>query len=132
MQLYSIVLRGLAIGVFAVALIHILLGVSAEPLLGSAVSNISQADPSLDSQNRFYGAAFSLFGGLWWLSSGEVAKYQTVLKLSFLIFFLAGASRLISVGILGLPSIPITVLTLVELAGPIIMLLWLNKVLRDA
>ena len=132
MQLYTHALKALAVGVFAVAFVHILLGVSAEPLLGSGISEISQADPSLDSQNRFYGAAFSLFGGLWWLSSCDVAKYQKVLKLSFLIFFLAGASRLVSIGMLGLPSIPIIALTGVELIGPPLMFLWLNKVLPNA
>ena len=102
-------------------------GVSAEPLLGSAISETSLTDPNLDSQNRFYGAAFSLFGVVWWFSSNDIPRYQALLAASYLVFFIAGISRIISVFVWGLPSIAVLMLLLIELILPPIMYIWLRR-----
>ncbi len=130
MTTYQYILKILALGIFAVALIHILLGVSAEPLLGSGISEASQSDPSLDSQNRFYGAAFALFGVIFWLSSTDLGKYREVLIAAFAVFFLAGLVRLVSIVAVGLPSLEIMVLTTIEICGPPVMYLWLSRILQ--
>ena len=103
MTAYALTLRLLAVGVFGVSLVHIVFGVGSEPFLGSGVSAASQLDPNLDSQNRFYGAAFSLFGVVFWIASSDLERYRRLLELALLVFFLAGATRLISIVIIGWP-----------------------------
>ena len=127
MHAYQHTLKCLAIGIFGVSLVHVLFGVSAEPLLGSAVSDASQVDPNLDSQNRFYGAAFALFGVVFWLCSTDLKRYTTLLKLSLLTFFLAGVARIVSIAVVGWPTTAVIVLLAVEVIGPPIMYLWLRQ-----
>ena len=127
MTAYALTLRLLAVGVFGVSLVHIVFGVGSEPFLGSAVSAASQLDPNLDSQNRFYGAAFSLFGIVFWIASSDLERYRRLLELALLVFFLAGATRLISIVIIGWPTPVVIALTVIELLGPPAMFLWLRR-----
>ena len=55
-------LRVLAVAFIAVALLHLTLGLGADAMLGVPVFAQTAADPSADSQNRFYGISFSLLG----------------------------------------------------------------------
>ena len=128
MKAFQLVLRALGVGIFGVALIHIILGPGAETLFGSGISAQSLSDPTIDSQNRFYGAAFALFGGVFLLASRDVVLYTPLLKLAFGIFFVAGLTRLISAAITGLPPVPVIGLAIVEIAGPPIMYIWLKRV----
>ena len=127
MTAYALTLRLLAVGVFGVSLVHIVFGVGSEPFLGSGVSAASQLDPNLDSQNRFYGAAFSLFGVVFWIASSDLERYRRLLELALLVFFLAGATRLISIVIIGWPTPVVIALTVIELLGPPAMFLWLRR-----
>jgi uncharacterized protein DUF4345 len=128
MNNYQNALKVLGVCIFAVSLIHVLFGASSEVILGSGISDTSMLDPSLDSQNRFYGAAFALYGGVFWLCSTNLALYTDLLKLALTVFFLAGASRVLSIVFIGWPSPEILMLTAVELLGPLIMYLWLKRV----
>ena len=128
MRTFSLSLKILAIGIFGVSAIHIVLGVSSEPLLGASLSALSMNDANLDSQNRFYGAAFALFGAMLWLSSTDLLKYRTVLALTLLVFLFAGLARLISIAIVGWPTTPIIALTLIEILGPPVVYIWLKRV----
>lgn len=128
MLAYRTTLRVFSLLIFAVALIHILLGVGAEPLLGSAISASSLEDPNLDSQNRFYGAAFMLFGVVWWYSSSDLARYLSILKASYVVFFVAGVVRVGSIWMVGWPAVPILGLMLIELILPWVMFWWLLRI----
>ncbi|GJM13198.1 MAG: hypothetical protein DHS20C12_16010 [Pseudohongiella sp.] len=124
MNTFNYVLRALAIGIFGVALIHILLGVSSEPLLGSGISELSIRDPNLDSQNRFYGAAFALYGAVLWICSADLQRYRSFLLAALGLFFLAGLTRVVSALVVGWPALPVIVLAAIEIFGPPAMFLW--------
>ena len=131
MNAYQITLKVLAIGVLGVALVHVLLGVGSETLLGSNISEASQLDPNLDSQNRFYGASFLLFGVIFWLSSTDLSRYTTLLNLGLLVFFIAGITRILSIVLVGWPTLEILVLLGIELIGPPIMYLWFRSLQKQ-
>ncbi len=128
---YSITLKILAVGIFLVACIHIVFGVSSETFLGSGISDLSIMDPNLDSQNRFYGAAFMLFGCVLWVASNDLQKYEKILRITFICFFLAGLTRLLSIAIVGWPAAPILGLTLLEILGPPLLYVWLSRTLPN-
>ncbi len=131
MRWFQLTLRILGVGIIGVAMIHIVLGPGAEVLFGSGISAISLADPTIDSQNRFYGAAFALYGGVFVLASFDVAKYRAMLILAFTVFFVAGITRIVSGAIVGLPPLPVIALTVIEIIGPPVMYICLQRVTRD-
>ncbi len=106
------------LGCITVGLIHIGLGVEGELLLGAQLSAATIADPVLDSQNRFYGAAFMLYGVLFYFCTRDLTRYQPVLHLCLLMFWVAGAARLVSIAVLGWPSQLILWLLVIELLLP--------------
>ena len=127
MRAYQLTLRILAVGIFVVSLIHVIFGVGSELFLGSGISDASVLDPNLDSQNRFYGAAFALFGIVWWLSSSDILECKKLLTASYLVFFVAGLTRILSIAVVGWPTAPILALTAIELLLPIVLYVWLVK-----
>ena len=129
-QTFAVTLRVLAAAIVGISLVHVLFGVSAEPWLGAQLSAASMSDPNLDSQNRFYGAAFTLFAVTLWLSSTDVRRYVTLLNLTLIVFFLAGTARLLSGAMMGWPSPQLLFLTAIELIGPPLIYLWRNAILE--
>jgi hypothetical protein len=88
------------------------------------------ADAALNSQNRFYGIAFSLYGVLLFLCATDLQRYATVLRCVLWVFFAAGLARLVSIATHGVPPPLVLALLVTELALPPILHLWLSKVLR--
>lgn len=129
---FKTVLRITGIGIICVAFIHLLLGPQAELLLGAAMSGESVMDPTVDSQNRFYGVAFALFGCIFLLGSTDVTGYQKIITLAFVVFFAAGLSRLVSVALTDWPAQTVMLLTAVELIVPPAMIIWLKQLLHTA
>jgi len=113
-----------------VGLLHLTLGLQADLLLGANIPTSVLADPVLDSQNRFYGVAFTLYGFLLYLCGTNLEKYQTVLRTMLIVFFVAGCSRIVSIAFYGLPSIYILVLLASELILPPMCAIWLNSSLN--
>jgi hypothetical protein len=111
-----------------VAALHLVLGLNADALLGARIPVEVIADPALDSQNRFYGTAFALYGVLLWLCSLDVSKYATVLRCTLWVFFVAGVARLVSIYLHGLPPPLVLALMATEIAAPPIVLVWLARV----
>lgn len=120
-------LRLLAIGCVFAGLTHVFMGQSADIMLGADISADTLADPSLDSQNRFYGAAFTLYGLLFWLCASDVARYRTVLSLVLAAFFFGGIARIISLATHGWPSPSVIGLAASELIIPPLLALWLAR-----
>lgn len=114
-----------------VGMLHLLFGVGADILLGADIPPEAVADPVLDSQNRFYGVAFTLYGILLFLCATNIQKYSTVLKCVIWVFFAAGLARLVSIGVYGLPSAPVLALLATELLLPPMLAVWLSRVLRE-
>jgi hypothetical protein len=107
--------------------LHLWLGLQADVLLGARLPVEVVSDPALDSQNRFYGVAFSLYGVLLLICAANLAKYQTILRAVLWVFFAAGLARLVSVAIYGLPPLPVSVLLGSELLLPPAILFWLHR-----
>jgi hypothetical protein len=125
-RIFVIVLRLLALAFFAVAAVHLTLGLGADVLLGANVPDGVLTDPALDSQNRFYGVAFALYGVLLVVCSNDLVRYVPVARCTFLVFFTAGLARLISIAARGIPPPLVLALLATEMLIPPIMLCWLS------
>lgn len=112
----------------AVGLLHLVLGLQADVLLGATLSAEQIADPVLDSQNRFYGITFSVYGFLMYLCAGDLVRYEPVFKILLVVFFAAGCARLVSIALYGLPSLPVIILLVSELTLPPVLAWWYKKV----
>lgn len=132
MKTLQLVLRLCAPVFLLVGMLHLLIGLQADVLLGAKLSAETLTDPALDSQNRFYGVAFALYGVLLFLCATDIAKYATVLRCVLWVFFAAGVARLVSVAIHGLPPPLVLALLASELTIPPVLVLWLNRVVRTA
>jgi hypothetical protein len=113
-----------------VGALHLVLGVGADALLGARLPAEAFTDPALNSQNRFYGVAFSLYGVLLFLCATNLPKYATVLRCLLWVFFAAGLARLVSIATHGVPPPPVLALLVTELALPPMLHFWLSKALR--
>ena len=107
--------------------LHLALGVQADVMLGAELGVDALSDPVLDSQNRFYGVAFSAYGFLMYLCATDIPKYQSVLRVLLWVFFAAGVARIVSITLHGLPSPMVVVLLVTELVLPPVCALWLKR-----
>ena len=123
----SLVLKFMAPIFVFVGGLHLILGVGADVLLGARVSTEVMQDAVLDSQNRFYGVAFTLYGVLFYLCGTDVPKYATVLRCVLWTFFAAGLARLVSVSMFGFPPPLVGVLLITELMIPPLLAIWLSR-----
>lgn len=124
-------LRFLGVFFIGAGLMHVTLGVQADQMLGAKVSAQSLADPGLDSQNRFYGASFTLYGVLLIICSSQLQQYATILRCMFWVVFAAGLVRFISVFLYGWPPMLIGLLFAAELILPPPLHVWLSRILRE-
>lgn len=125
MNSFVIVLRISAPILVAVGCLHLVMGLRADVLLGANLPAAVILDPVLDSQNRFYGVAFTLFGVLLLVCSADVFRYSPILRAMFWTFCAAGAARLVSVGVCGLPTPVVLILLTFEIVAPLAMNRWL-------
>ena len=128
MRSFVLALRIFAAVVFAVSALHLVLGLHADALLGAVVSPGVAAEPSLNSQNRFYGVAFSLYGSVLYLCSSDLARYEPVFKATLLCFFFGGLARVVSWATHGAPAPLVVALAASELLLPPLLFAWFSKV----
>lgn len=121
------VLRLGAVIFLVVGLLHLAMGLNADVLLGARLSPDVIADPVLDSQNRFYGTAFAIYGVLLLLGAADLARYAVMLQCCFWCFFSAGIARLVAWAHHGAPSNQIILLLALELGLPPLLSLWLLR-----
>ncbi len=110
--------------------LHLVLGLEADVLLGANLSADVLSDPVLDSQNRFYGVAFSAYGLVLYICAGDLIKYQSVLRVMLWVFFAAGCARLVSIMLYGMPSQFVLLLLATEIIFPPVVAAWLSRVLN--
>lgn len=110
-----------------VGVLHLVLGLNADVLLGANLPAPVIADPVLDSQNRFYGVAFMLYGVCLYLGGSDLKRYLPVVRWALWIFFAAGMSRLLSILFYGVPPPLVITLLLVEVVGTPVLLIWLAR-----
>ena len=127
MRTLAITLKLVAPIFFIVGALHLTLGLGADALLGAKVSTEAMADAALDSQNRFYGVAFTLYGVLLFLCSTDIRKYATVLRCVLWVFFAAGLARIVSIATHGFPPPLVIALLVGELLPPPLMAYWLSR-----
>jgi hypothetical protein len=118
--------------VFVLAgLAHVVFGVGAEALLGANLPLEALKDPSLNSQNRFYGAEFMLYGVVIWMFTSDRRKYADVFRAVMILFFVGGLTRILSYWIHGAPSLAIQFLAMTELVIPPVLLRWQARCLNE-
>jgi hypothetical protein len=117
----KLALRIIAPGFVLAGLSHVFLGLGADAMLGAQIPADLLTDASLDSQNRFYGISFTIYGVLFWIAAGDLVRYRTLLRILILWFFLGGLMRLVSIAIKGWPSDLVWALALSELILPPIL-----------
>lgn len=122
-----VILRIMAIAILLAGGLHLLLGLGAEALLGVTLSPETLSDPSLDSQNRFYGTSYMLYGILLWICTRDMRRYASIFSTLLLMTFAGGLSRIISAMIHGWPAPAITALAAVELLLPPAILWWQKR-----
>lgn len=127
MNAFRITLRLLAALILVVCAMHLVLGLGADALLDIDLPPSVLADPSLNSQNRFFGVSFALYAAVLWLASFDLQRYAPLLKAALFIFLLGGLARLATVLTHGLPTPPVIGLMVVEIIAPIWLLLWLRR-----
>ena len=127
MRSLALVLKLLAPVFFIVGALHLVLGLGADILLGAKVSAETMTDPALDSQNRFYAVAFTLYGVLLFLCSTDIPKYATVLRCVLWVFFAAGLARFVSIALHGSPPPMIWLLLVGEVVPPPLLAWWLSR-----
>jgi Domain of unknown function (DUF4345) len=117
-------LRIMAITILLAGSAHLLLGVGAETLVGAKLSAETLAEPSLNSQNRFYGTSYMLYGILLWVCTRDMERYAVIFRILLLMTFAAGVTRIISVALHGWPSSTIIALAVSELLLPPFVFWW--------
>lgn len=123
--MFKIVLHLLGVACVLAGLIHAVFGAGGDWIIG--VTPPTPIDPSLDSQNRFYGTIFIVYGILFWICSTDLRRYAPVLRALFGVMFLAGCARGLAVLHHGWPTVPIMVLWASELALPPLVWVWLQR-----
>ena len=124
------VLRGLAPLFILPGVLHAGLGLGADRLLDPALPASLLSLASLDSQNRFYGAAFALHGVLMWTCAADLPRHAPVLRRVLAVFWLAGMARLPSLLLVGWPAPAVLALAVIELLLPPALLWALARTLR--
>lgn len=123
-RLYRLLLRAEALGMGAAGALHASIGVAADRLLDPRLPASLEALPSLDSQNRFYGAMFAVTGAVLWQAAGDLERYRPLVVTVLVGFMLAGLVRLIAVAKLGWPAPMVLALFVIEVVVPPCMLVW--------
>ena len=124
MQRLALVLKVFAPVFLVVAALHLVLGINADAILGAKVNAATVTEPSLSSQNRFYGVAFALYGAVLWLCAEDLRAYKAFFRAAMVVFFLAGLARLVPWVLYGAPAPLVVALTASELIIPPLLLIW--------
>jgi hypothetical protein len=128
MRTLPIVLKLVAPIFFLVGALHLTFGIGADVLLGAKLPVEAIADPALDSQNRFYGVAFTLYGVLLFLCATNLPRYAPVLRCLLWVFFAGGVARIVSMALYGFPPPLVMLLFVGELLPPPLLVWWLGRV----
>jgi hypothetical protein len=120
-------LQAVAVFILFAGCLHAVLGLGAEAMLGVKIPPEMLNEPSLNSQDRFYGAAFVLYGLLLWLCIRDMQRFAPVFRLLLIVFFFAGLTRVLSVILHGWPAPMIVALAASELILPPALLFWHSR-----
>jgi membrane associated rhomboid family serine protease len=125
-------LRILSVAFIAVSAMHLFMGMYADASLGAPVTDQMAADPSFDSQNRFYGITFSLLGIVLLIGTTDMRRYKPMVIASLAVLFAAGIARAIAWMLHGAPSPAIIGILCADIILPPIFYLWMNQSLKES
>ena len=132
MKRLSLVLKLTAPIFLFIGALHLIIGPNADVTLGANIPLSVIGDPVLDSQNRFFGVSFTIYGVLFYLCATDLKKYEQVFYCLLAVFFAGGIARLVSMAVAGMPSIQILVLTGLELLIPPLLVIWYKTLAGQA
>jgi hypothetical protein len=123
-------LRILSVAFLVVSAMHLFMGMYADATLGAPVTAQMAADPSFDSQNRFYGITFSLIGIVLLIGATDLRRYKPMVIAALSVLFVAGIARIIAWFIHGAPSIPIIGILCADIVLPPVFYFWIRQALK--
>jgi hypothetical protein len=129
MSAFIVVLWVVSIAFIAVSALHLFLGTGADALLGSPITPEMSRNPSIDSQNRFYGITFALLGVVLLISTTDLHRYEPMIAATLAVLFMAGIARVVSWALRGAPSAAIIGILCADLVLPPVLYAWLKLVL---
>jgi Domain of unknown function (DUF4345) len=121
----ALVLKLMAVACLVPALLHGFLGVGGDFLIGALHQGFT--DPTLDSQNRFYGVAFGAYAVILWMAASDIRRFAPVLRILFAMMFLAGCARFLSLAAHGWPSSEVLFLWSTEIVLPPVLWFWVGR-----
>jgi hypothetical protein len=121
-------LKALAFVLLLVAGLHLVFGVGADVMVGAVLPASAVTEPSLSSQNRFYGVSYALYAVVLWLSAMDMKRFEPMFKAVLVVSFAAGVARLVAWAQYGAPAPFVVFLLATELLFPPIMWLWYSRV----
>jgi hypothetical protein len=110
-----------------VGFFHAFVGVRGDWIIGLVPPDT--VEPSLDSQNRFYGTAFLLHGVLLIYCARDLIRFADILRIVFVVMFFAGCVRGLAVLANGWPTLMVSALGMSEVLLPPIAWFWLTNAL---
>lgn len=120
----QVVNLGLALLTVALAGASLAFGV-ASPIYGQ--ESLSDS-PALDSNLRFMGGVGVGLGvALVWITP-KIEQHTTVFRVVWLCALAGGLGRLISAAFVGVPPLPMLILTIIEVLGVPLLLIWQSRV----
>jgi Domain of unknown function (DUF4345) len=128
MPLFVLALKAFSPVLFLVAALHLILGVGAEVMIGAVLPMSAIVEPTLNSQNRFYGVSYALYAVVLWLCAGDLKRFEPIFKAVLWVSLLAGVSRLVAWAQYGAPAPFVVFLLATELLFPPILWLWYSRV----
>jgi hypothetical protein len=132
MRALIILVRLLCLIPLGTGALDLLLGGRALSTVGTQLTAEALADPSLNSQLRFFGAIWLGFGVLLWHASSDLKAHATGFRLLCAALILSGIGRLISLLQLGVPAAPFVAAMGVELVVMPAVLWWHWYLLRQS
>jgi hypothetical protein len=117
-------LKVFGVTIVAIGVLKVSLGAKADRLLDPSIPLQTVEHPSVDSQIRFYGGAFSVYGVLLWMCANDMTNYASVFKVLMIVFLLAGLARIPAAVLHGKPSAVIMALWAIEVVVPPLLLWW--------
>jgi Domain of unknown function (DUF4345) len=132
MKIFILSLRILAVAFIAVSGLHLFLGLGADAMLGVPVTAAMAADPSFDSQNRFYGITFALMGVVLLISATDLRRYEPMVVAVLGVLFMAGMARVVAWVLHGTPAPALIGITVADLLLPPLLYFWLKRVRENA
>lgn len=87
---------------------------------------------TLDSQIRFFSVIWISYGVGFLVVISDINKHKFLFKYLTVFLFLSGFGRLASMLIVGIPSFPLVLATIVELILIPVVFIWHDKLLKKA